>query len=163
MKKILLILISFTLLAGCSLGNTPTSRVEEYLTKYQMLNQDIDINYTNLTPDTNLNQNIKEDYEEVIKKQYKNLSYEVKDETIDGDTAIVSVQIEVMNYKQAINKYDQSEYESTKYHELVLDELNNTKEMITYTINFTLTKQKNETWVIDPLNEEIKEKLLGIN
>lgn len=163
MKKIILILFSFSLLVGCSLGNTPTSRVENYLSKYQMLDQDITINYTDLTTDTNLSQDLKDDYEEVIQKQYKNLSYEVKEEAIDGDTAVVTVQIEVMNYKQAIAKYNQAEYETTKYHELVLDELNTTKEMVTYTINFTLTKQQNDNWVVDNLTKENKEKLLGIN
>ena len=162
MKKILLIIFSFTLLVGCSLGNTPTSRVEDMLTRYQMVDDDIDTSYTNLTTDTNLGQNIRNGYEDAIKMQYKKLSYEVKDEVIDGDNATVTIEIEVMNYKNAINKYNKTDYEINKYHELILDEMKKTKEMITYTLDISLTKDKNDTWNIDNLNTENKNKLLGI-
>lgn len=162
MKKILLIICSFTVLVGCSLGNTPTSRVEDMLTRYQMVDDDIDTSYTNLTTDTNLGQNIRNGYEDAIKKQYKKLSYEVKDEVIDGDNATVTIEIEVMNYKNAINKYNKTDYEINKYHELILDEMKKTKEMITYTLDISLTKDKNDTWNIDNLNTENKNKLLGI-
>lgn len=162
MKKILLIICSFTILVGCSLGNTPTSRVEDMLTRYQMVDDDIDTSYTNLTTDTNLGQNIRNGYEDAIKMQYKKLSYEVKDEVIDGDNAIVTIEVEVMNYKNAINKYNKTDYEINKYHELILDEIKKTKEMITYTLDISLTKDKNDTWNIDNLNMENKNKLLGI-
>ena len=165
MKKIFLIIIifSFTILVGCSLGNTPTSRVEDFLSKHQMLDNDISISYTNLTTDTNLSQNIKDRYRTAIIKQYRNLSYEVKEEEIDGNKSTVTIQIEVMNYRKAIDKYNKTDYEAEKYHELVLDELENTKEMITYTIDFNLTKFENDTWTVDDLSFEDKEKLLGIN
>lgn len=162
MKKILLIIFSFTMLVGCSLGNTPTSRVEDMLTRYQMVNDDIDTSYTNLTNDTNLNQDIRDGYEDAIKMQYKKLSYEVKDEVIDGDNANVTIEIEVMNYKSAIDKYNRADYEVNKYHELILDEMKRTKEMVTYTLDITLTKDKNDTWNIDNLNIENRNKLLGI-
>ena len=162
MKKIFLIIFCFTMLVGCTLGNTPTSRVEDMLTRYQMVDDDIDTSYTNLTTDTNLGQNIRNGYEDAIKMQYKKLSYEVKDEVIDGDNAIVTIEVEVMNYKNAINKYNKTDYEINKYHELILDEIKKTKEMITYTLDISLTKDKNDTWNIDNLNMENKNKLLGI-
>ena len=162
MKKIFLIIFCFSMLVGCTLGNTPTSRVEDMLTRYQMVDDDIDTSYTNLTTDTNLGQNIRNGYEDAIKMQYKKISYEVKDETIDGDNATVTIEIEVMNYKNAINKYNKTDYEINKYHELILDEMKKTKEMITYTLDISLTKDKNDTWNIDNLNMENKNKLLGI-
>ena len=164
MKKISLILIifSFSLLVGCTLGNTPTSRVEAKLSDYQMLEDNISISYTDLIQSNGINQDMKDDYEAAIKKQYKNMSYEIKEEVIDGDIARVTVEIEVMNYKEAFAKYDASDYEASKYHELVLDELENTKEMVTYTVDFTLTKDDNDNWSVDYLTDEIKNKLLGI-
>ena len=165
MKKIILTLIifSFTLLVGCTLGNTPTSRVEDFLSKHQMLDDDIAIDYTDLTNDAGIDQDLKTRYEEAIQHQYQDMTYEVKEEAIDGETATVTVQIEVMNYKQAFAKYNKNDYELKKYHELVLDELENTKEMITYTIDFTLTKNDDDTWTVDELSTEDKQKLLGIN
>lgn len=162
MKKIVLILISLALLVGCTLGNTPTSRVEELLSKYQMQNDSILISYTSLTNDNNLTQELISKYEAAIKKQYRDLSYEVKDEVIDGTKATVTIQIEVMNYKIAINKYNKEDYEITKYHELVLNELAKTKEMTTYTLDITLTKNDNNIWKVNELTRENKEKLLGI-
>ena len=41
MKKLLLLIISITLL-GCSMNNTPTSKVEELLAKYQNLDQEVE-------------------------------------------------------------------------------------------------------------------------
>lgn len=162
MKKIFLIIFCFTMLVGCTLGNTPTSRVEDVLTNYQMNKDNINVSYTDLTNDNNLSSNIIKDYEDAIRKQYRNLSYEVKDEVIDGNSAIVTIEIEVMNYKNAINKYNKTDYEINKYHELILDEIKKTKEMITYTLDISLTKDKNDTWNIDNLNTENKNKLLGI-
>ena len=41
MKKIISMFILLLLLVGCSLSNTPNSKVEELLSKYQMLDSDI--------------------------------------------------------------------------------------------------------------------------
>lgn len=165
MKKIILALIifSFALLTGCTLGNTPTSKTEDLLSRYQMLDKSISISYTDLANDSNLSSDIKKDYEDLIKKQYRNLSYEVKEEKIDGDTATVTVQVKVMNYKDAIKKYNKADYSADKYHSLVIDNLKNTKETTTYTIDFTLTKDAKNNWVTDKLTRIEEEKLLGIN
>ena len=41
MKKIVSLFIFLLLLVGCSLSNSPTSKVEELLNKYQTLDSDI--------------------------------------------------------------------------------------------------------------------------
>lgn len=162
MKKIILAIFCFTMLVGCTLGNTPTSKVEDMLTNYQMNKDSIDISYTNLTSDSNLSADIIKKYEDAIEKQYRDLSYEVVDEVIDGDSAVVTIQIEVMDYKNSINKYNREDYDINKYHEHILKELNNTKEMTTYTLDITLTKDSNDTWNVDDLTKENRKKLLGI-
>lgn len=162
MKKIILTIFCFTMLVGCTLGNTPTSKVEDMLTNYQMNKYSIDISYTNLTSDSNLSADIIKKYEDAIEKQYRDLSYEVVDEVIDGDSAVVTIQIEVMDYKNSINKYNREDYDINKYHEHILKELNNTKKMTTYTLDITLTKDNNDTWNVDDLTMENRNKLLGI-
>ena len=96
MKK-LIILIPL-LLIGCTLSNTPTSKIEEFLGKYQSLN--IEIN----TEKLNIDKENKKEIEEIIKRQYKNMSYEIKDEEIDGNKSVVTVEIEVYNYKDILNE-----------------------------------------------------------
>ena len=162
MKKIFLILIIIITLTGCTQGNTPTAKVEDLLTKYQKQDNDIEDDYTTLIGDISLNEEQIKTYKNIIKKQYKNLTYEVKEEEIDGNNAIVTIQIEVKNYKNTINKYNKQDYETTKYHELVTKSLDTTKEMITYTLDITLTKDNNDIWILDPLTEENKDKLIGI-
>ena len=152
MKKIISILLLILFITGCNLSNTPIAKTEEYLNKYQMLDKSIDTSYTNLTNNTNLTSNEQKRYEKLIKKQYRNLVYEIKEESINGTTATVPVKIKVINYKKIIDKYNNKE---------VLTKLQNTKEKITYTINFTLTK-KHDTWIINNLSKEDKLKLLGI-
>ena len=110
MKKIKYILL-ILLLSACSLNNTPTSKIEELLGKYQSLNKEIIIN--------------------------------------TNDLAITG--IEVLNYKDIINNNKED----------IIKELKNTKSKITYTIDFTLTKNKDK-WKIDELTREQKDKLLGI-
>ena len=165
MKKrfLMLVIFCFSILVGCTLGNTPTSKAEDLLSKYQMLDDDISVSYSNLTTDTGLSQDLRARYEELVRKQYRNLSYEVKEEEIDGDTAIVTVQIEVMDYKTIIYKYDNSDYTQERYHELVLDDLESAKEKITYTIRFNLSKDDDDMWQVDDLSTTDREKLLGIN
>ena len=162
MKKIFLIIVTLSLLVGCSLGNTPTSRTEELLSNYQMNKNNITVSYTNLTTDTNISNDIMKKYEDAIRKQYRDMSYEIKDEEIDGDTAVVTIEIEVMDFGKAINKYNMGEYETVRYHELITKELENTKEMITYTLDITLTKDEKDKWVVDDLSQENRDKLLGI-
>ena len=162
MKKIILTIFCFTMLVGCTLGNTPTSKVEDMLTNYQMNKDNIDISYTSLITDNILSSNLIKEYEDAIRKQYRNLSYEVKDEVIDGNSAIVTIEVEVINYKDAINKYNKEDYDTNKYHELIIKELNKTKEMVTYTLDISLSKDNNDTWQVDDLSLENKDKILGI-
>ena len=162
MKKLFLIIFCFSMLVGCTLGNTPTSRVEDMLTNYQMNKENINVSYTDLTTDRNLSSDVINGYEDADKKKYRDLSYEVKDEVIDGDNATVTIEVEVMDYKRAINKYNREDYDVNKYHELIIKELNNTKEIVTYTLDIDLTKDNNDTWKVDELSLENKNKLLGI-
>ncbi len=161
MKKFILIIISIiVIITGCSLSNNPNSKTEELLGKYQGLDDSIIISPSVLANDNNLNNDLEKKYSNIIKKQYQNMSYEIKDTKIDGNKAVVTTEIEVMNYKKVINNMTGSI--SEKYHNKLINNLKNTHEKVTYTIDFNLTKDNNEKWTIDPLTNEIENKLLGI-
>ena len=165
MKKKIIIIVSIfiCILTGCQLSNNPTSKVEELLGKYQMLDKDISISHLNLSNDNSIDTSLQERYEKLIKNQYKNLTYEIKEEKIDGDSATVTVQIEVLDYKSVLEKYEKTDYSTQEYHKKILDELEKVKDKITYTIDFVVTKDKKGDWNTEPLGEKEREKLLGIN
>ena len=167
MKKIVSLFIFLLLLVGCSLSNSPTSRVEDLLNKYQTLDSDISSGINDVLKEENLNDSQKDRYRKVIEKQYKGLTYQIKDERIDGDTAIISTEIEVMDYKKVINEtnsYYQSinDYTVEDYNNTKLDKLENAKDKVKYTIDFEVKKDKNGNWKLSSLSNEAIKKIQGM-
>ena len=91
---------------------------------------------------------------------------------VDGNTAEVTAQIEVYDYYKTqtevstyiTNHQDEFNtngiFDNNKVLEYKIKELTNTKDKVTYTIVFNLTKV-NDTWTIDNLSEEELEKIHG--
>lgn len=167
MKKILSLFIFLLLLVGCSLANSPTSKVEDLLTKYQTLDKDIKTGIDEVINEETLTSEQKERYRNLIEKQYKNLAYQIKDERIDGNTATITTEIEVLDYKKAINeavsKYqDRNDYTVEEYNNSKLDSLEKTKEKVKYTIDFEVVKDKNGNWKLSSLSNETIKKIQGM-
>lgn len=176
MKKILLFLGAFVFMVGCNnLMNTPTKKVEEFLNKYQTMDSEV-MNQLNYTLDENytLTENQKEDYKTVMKKQYKDLIYTIKEETVDGDTSTVKVEIEVYDYSKAIEIADnylinnQNEFinkdgsvNSEKFMDYKISEIEKQADRVKYTLELTLTKQ-DDTWEMDDITEIDRQKIHGI-
>lgn len=165
MKKYILTIIIFIslLLAGCSIANTPTAKVEELLGNYQRLDKNITVNYYDLSIDRDLSLEHQDEYIDLIEDQYQSLSYEIKEEIIDGNIATVTTSIKVTDFKKIINNYNKNEYTTEEYHELIIEDLKDAKDKVNYTIDFTLTKDNEGNWKVDDLTNEMQEKLLGIN
>ena len=167
MKKILSLFIFLLLLVGCSLSNSPTSKVEDLLTKYQMLDKDIKSGIEEVVNEETLTSNQKERYRKIIEKQYKNLTYQVKEEKIDGDTSTIITEIEVIDYKKAINeavsKYQgKTDYTIEEYNNTKLDALDKAKEKVKYTIEFEVKKDNNGNWKLSSLSNETIKKIQGM-
>lgn len=179
MKKISKVLLAITLLllVGCgNMMNTPTKRVEEFLAKYQTLDEDVINQLDNVMEDAdNMTDEQKEKYHELIKNQYKNLSYKIKNETVDGDTAVVEVEIEVLDYGKAIaesenyltsNKEEFLDSETNlidkvKFLTYKIKKMSDVKDKVTYTINFNLTKEDNK-WQLSDISDMDRLKLHGL-
>lgn len=169
-KKIKFILPCFIifLLMGCNLNNTPTSKVEERLSFYQMLDSSINLNdsIALFTNGDNLTESQKGEYEKIIKKQYKSLSYDVKEEMVDGDSATVTVQIEVLDYKkldeELDNEINRVDVGVEQYHNQRIEKFKDAKERIAYTIEFRVQKDNNGDWKLLSLDSTEEEKILGI-
>ena len=163
-KKIVVLSVLLLLLVGCGISNTPTSKVEELLMKYQKVDSDINSGINEVIAGENFTEDHAKRYRSLLVKQYENLSYEVKDEVIDGNKATVTVQIEVIDYKNAIADltFDSNVYTKETYDEEKLNRLENAKNKVTYTIELTLTKDDDEVWKLDPLTNEQIKKIQGM-
>ena len=178
MKKILFIFLGFLLIftTACdNVGNTPTKKVEELMGKYQSLDEDVldDLNSV-IASEKNLTSEQQERYRKLIEKQYKNLTYEIKDERVDGDNATVEVEIQVIDLSRAnaeaedylTNNRDEfnddnGNYSKEKFTNYNLDKMENLKDKVKYTLQLTLTKD-DEEWELDNLTETERQKIHGI-
>lgn len=178
MKKVLGILGLALVMTGCSLGdmdNTPTKQVEAYLNDYQTLNSNVLTSIDALVDQEEMfDEDQQTTYRDIMKKHYQDLTYTIKEETVNGDKATVEAEIEVNDYTKAIQQAetyrttneteflnDEGIFDESMFNDYKLDLLKNNKERVKYTIYFSLTKTNNE-WKLDDLTETEQDKILGI-
>ena len=178
MKKVLSILGLALVLTGCSIGNmdnTPTKKVETYLNNYQTLDSNVLSELDSLVNQEEMfDEDQKTTYRDIMKKHYQDLTYMIKEETVNGDKATVEVEIEVNDYTKVLKEAetyrttnedefldDEGMFDESKFNDYKLDLLKNNKERVKYTIYFSLTKSGDE-WALDDLTETEQEKILGI-
>lgn len=168
MKKLLILFMAFVCLTGCGkLMNTPTKQVEELFSKYQSFDNDIKTELDTLLSKETFTESQKQEYRDIIKKQYKNLTYTIKDEKVDGNNAIVTTEIEVLDFKKIVNQLD-DEY-STKadvttndYIDEKIKRLKNANDKIKYTLEIEVTKDENNNWKIVNLTDTDIKKIQGM-
>lgn len=173
MKKVLVFLMVLFTLVGCSIGtdmtNTPTKKVEAYLDSYQALDESILNDLNSLITDTEYTVDQQDKYRELMKKHYQNLKYEIKEETINGDKATVTAEIEVVDYSKILSETpdeslyldEEGNYNADLFYDYQLGKMEKAKETVKYTTTFYLTKVDDE-WALDNLSEDTKEKIHGI-
>ena len=180
MKKIMIImLVGLFVITGCGKKVvTPTEKVEQYLTFFQEREKGVVEKLSDWIMDQDLEEDLRSTYQDIMEKQYQNLSYEILKEEIEDDKATVVVEIEVLNYQASLEKSkdyflnhqeeffdivkEQEEVEKTKeYKEYRIKELQNVKDKTKYQITFQLTK-RNKEWVIDEIDNATFLKMYGI-
>lgn len=178
MKKIIALSILAILMCGCSftkdLDNTPTKKVEALLNRYQTLDNSVldDLNDV-VNGDLSFDEGQRETYKDIIKSNYQKMTYEIKNAEEDGEEAVVTAEIEVINYttiltdiknylKEFPEEFEENgKYSESKYNDYRLEQLKNAKEKVKYTVDFTLTKVDGQ-WIVDDLSNEIRDKINGI-
>lgn len=179
MKKLFTFLTFALILTGCSIGedmnNTPTKQVETYLNNYQTLDSNVLAELDAIVANEEMfDEDQQTTYRDILKKHYQDLTYTIKEETVNGDKATVEVEIEVTDYTKVLNEAesyrttnksefldDDEEFDEVKFNTYKLDLIRESDERVKYTIYFSLTKENNE-WVLDDLTETEEEKILGI-
>lgn len=167
MKKILLIIVFCLFLCGCKIDKA-TDVVKNYLSLYQ--NQDAKImkELDQLISGEELKEEEKKLYKEIMIKQYKDLNYEIKKESYDGNKAIITVEIKVYDLygaqKKAENYRNLHGNEFKDYEDYLKYKLEmmykNTERMI-YTLEFVVNKEDNE-WILESVPTKNLEKIHGI-
>ena len=174
-SKILLFLVTTLLITGCNdMMNTPTKRVEEYIGKYQILDSTVLTELDEVVDNSDYNESYKEEYKELMIKQYQNLSYKIKSEQTNGDNANVIVELEVFDYNNALkeaNDYmeehsdefldDEKETRSEKIDHYKINAMKEVTDKASYTINFNLVKD-NKKWVLEKISDSDLEKIHGL-
>lgn len=167
MKKTIIILCVILLLStGCkNTENTPTNKVETFLNNYQNLDPivlerlDMELRKEKLTKKQ------KEKYKTLLKKQYQNLSYKIKNEEINNEKAVVDVEIEVLNYNYSIlnskKYYENHKEEIDNYNEYMLSELEKVSNKIKYSMTFNLTEYDG-LWELDEIDNYTIRKIHGL-
>ena len=169
MKKILALLTTLILFCGCGM-KTAKRAVEDYLKKYRSLDSEVLVDLESIVDRENLSEMAKDKYRDVLKKQYKDLSYEV----LDGDIGYITVKISVYDLYKAnkeASEYlatnsslfldDNGNYSEEKYNSYRLDKMQDTTEKVDYTITFTVTKE-NDKYIVSQPNENDLLKIHGI-
>ncbi len=174
-SKILLFLVTTLLITGCNdMMNTPTKRVEEYIGKYQILDSTVLTELDEVVDNSDYNESYKEEYKELMIKQYQNLSYKIKSKQTNGDNANVIVELEVFDYNNALkeaNDYieehsdefldDEKETRSEKIDHYKINAMKEVTDKASYTINFNLVKD-NKKWVLEKISDSDLEKIHGL-
>ena len=177
MKKIILGIISILLLSGCGedIFNTPIKKVETFFQNYQTLSEDV-VEQLNkvVNEEENFNADQRLAYKELMKKHYQDLTYEIKDDKVDGDTATVTVEIEVKDYSKALKEADtylesnKNEFFDDKgvYNEFLfttyrIEQLQKVTDTVKFTLNLTLSKV-NDEWKLDPISDIDEQKINGV-
>ncbi len=176
MKKFIILWFLPFLLVGCGkMMNTPTKKVEMFFANYQSLDDSVIEQLNDVANEEELfNSTQKKEYVDIMKKHYQDLKYEIKDEIIDGDTATVTVEIEVNDYSKTLkdaenylNEHkeefnnDKNEYDESLFTSYRLEQLKNSTDKVKYTLNIYLTKVDNE-WKMDDLSETDRMKINGL-
>ncbi len=177
MKKkiyILLIIISGILLVGCTNSMTAREAVRDYLEMYVTLDNKVIEQIDEYVENEEFNEEQKKIYKEILKKEYSTLSYEILNETYDGDVAYVKTKVKVMdlykvqkdssdyyeNHKKEFND-EKGIYDKSKFLTYKLKQMMDATETTTYEIEFKVIKEDNN-WNVSQLSNEDLEKIHGI-
>ena len=173
MKKIIVVLITLVLF-GCNLSNTPSREVEKYLDNFINLSDEVRMDIDSKASVESLSGENKETYKEALIRQYENMKYEIKDESINNNNAIVKAYVTVFDYfkidntsKEYMNNHIEEFndingiFDNERYNSYRLGELLKAKDTTTYEVTFNLNKDSNGNWILENPSRETLEKING--
>ncbi len=167
MKKLWALFLVLVLLTGCG-KDTARGAVDTYLKKYKSLDSEVLVDLESVVDKESLSESQKDKYRDILKKQYKDLSYEILEEEYDNDVSYVTVKITVYdlykaqddasiyleNNREEFND-ENGDYSVEKYMDFKLDKMKDTTDKVDYTITFTVSKEDKEYVVEQPTENDL--------
>lgn len=174
MKKIIIFfLICLLGVTGCT-NNHAGYAVTEYLNKFKNHEKEVISSLDELLVEENLLKEQNELYKLIMKKQYVDLEYKIKDITYNGNKAVVKVLLEVYDYQNSkieakkIYEKNKTDYldengqiNKEKYYNLQLKKMKEEKRRVKYTVEFNVNLH-DKNWVLETPNREVIEKIHGL-
>lgn len=179
MKKVFAFIFMLFLVTGCACTanltkDTPTKKVETFFNHYQTLHTDVMTQLEDvISKETTFTEEHKTQYKDIMKKHYQDLTYEIKDEVVDGDNATVTAEIEVRDYSKVMQESETyrtehpeefndttGAYDINLFNAYRLEKLKAAQDKVKYTLNLTLTKIDDE-WRLDDLSDIDESKIHG--
>lgn len=152
---------------------TPSEKTESMLNRYVKNDESILTELDETLNKKDLSKEQKERYKNIIKDEYSNIKYKIKNEKIDGNEATVDVEITVKDLYKASKEageylidhtsefYTNDIYDESKFIDYKLSKMESTKDTITYTISIVLTNNDG-MWTITDIDNDTLEKIHGI-
>lgn len=178
MKKAIkscLFLIIMLILLGCNKNLTAKDAVVEYLNGYINNDESIVNELNDYVDSEDFTDEQKELYKKILLKQYKTLTYNIVNETYDGDKATVvtrirvidlyTPQVEAVKYlNEASEKFYNSDnkYDKNLFLNYKLEKMNESTAMVEYNVNFKVMKNEQKKWEVVQLSNDDLEKIHGI-
>ena len=171
--KLVILSICIAFLSGCILLMGPSEKVDAMLSKYVNCDKTIIDELDDRLNEQELNSEEKERYKNIIKKEYSQMKYEIKEEKIENDFATVTVDIKVIDlygaslkaldylYSNPSKFYTDGVYDSHKFIDYKLNVMEHYEETKDYTIDIALSRH-NDIWYIEELSEDALLKIHGI-
>ena len=171
--KYLLIFASIFILTGCLGLMGPSEKIEAMLDKYIKNDSSIIKELEDYLDLQELSDEEKARYEAIIKKEYAQIKYEIKNETIEDNNATVEVALSVIDLYGAstiaenylldnpTKFYTDGIYDTHKFIDYKLGIMEKYTETKDYTIYLNLSRH-DDIWYIEEPDEETLEKIHGI-
>lgn len=171
--KIMGVILTVVLLTGCFGSMTPSEKTEDFLNKYIKSDEKIMKELDTYINKQDLTDKQKERYKTIIKDEYSNILYDIKNETIDGEKATVEVSIKLKDLhkpnkeaesylkEHATEFYTGEIYDPAKFVDYKLERMEKSSDTISYTIYINLNKV-DDVWTIEDLDDATLEKIHGI-
>ncbi len=176
-KKILVVICAALLFAGCSCSiddNKPEEAIETFFEKYRAKDDNIIEQLKETIENEDLTDNQKEQYQELMEKQYDQFAYVIKDVKENENDATATAEVTVLNYRSAIDeaekeleenpdKFNDEEgnFSEEKYMDYKIEKMQEVTDTTTHTIELSLTKE-NGMWDVDQLSSDDISKLHGL-
>ena len=180
MKKIISVLLfvfSLFLITGCGCemnDHNPSEAVETFFEKYRNKDENVITQLKQTIENEILDDKNKEKYENLMEKQYDTFSYVIKNTEVSENTATSTVDVTVLNYKDAIDKADKElkehpekfndedgKFSEDKFMAYKIELMEKVTDTITHTIDLNLEKEAG-MWKVNELSKDDIKKLHGV-